>query len=202
MFGSRRRTRDDLVDDLGAHLQVISPQAEVAVITTDDPQGLAFVESRATPEVPWVTVVTAGASVRQKPPKGERRAEFLLSLPASWRSGNEAVDWPLRLLRSVADASARAWVAAGHTIGNGEPPEPLAPDVPFVGALVYHPVLLGDEQEVVRRDRDEIGLLAVYPLHPEELELKQGSGLGALLDRMDAAGVSELVERSRLEGPL
>ncbi len=93
-------------------------------------------------------------------------------------------------------------MAAGHTIGNGEPPGPLAPDVPFVGALVYHPVLLGDKQEVVRRDRDEIGLLAVYPLHAEELELKQGSGLGALLDRMDAAEVSELVERSRLEGPL
>jgi len=50
---------------------------------------------------------------------------------------------------------------SGHTVPNGDPPEPYAPNTKLCGALIAPPV-------------------AVWPLHADEMELKLDKGLEAL----------------------
>ena len=144
---------------------------------------------------PFRTLVTCGMSAlpMNAPSPEQAHAELLLCLPADL-----ADDWPAGLLRSLARLPHEydTWLGHGHTIPNGDPPEPYAPGTSLCGALIVPPVMLPKEIRVLHGDPPTT-FYAVVPLHANEMELKLQHGVEALFPHFDRAGVSELLDPRR-----
>jgi hypothetical protein len=162
-----------------------------------------------TDDRPFHTLVTSGMSdLPMAVPPGAQASEFaelMLCLPPRWPMADYATSadessWPVGLLRTVARLPHiyRTWIAAWHSVPNGDPAEPYAADSPFVGALVTPMVLCGPEADTITTaSGKEISLLALIPLHRAELELKVSQGFQALLEGFQRDGVSELLDPTR-----
>lgn len=146
-------------------------------------------------ERPYRTLVTCGMSAQpmNAPTPEESLSELLLCVPADFED-----DWPAELLRSLARLPHEydTYFGHGHTIPNGDPPEPYAPGTELCGALIVPPVLLSKEIRVLHGDPPTT-FYAVVPLHLNEMELKLGHGVEALFPHFDRAGVSELLDPRR-----
>src|SRR5581483_3373422 len=92
-------------------------------------------------------LITMGMSERpMRVPRRERAgryAELVICLPGSWRLDEEALEkerfnFPLAWLRLMArfPQDAGTFLAPGHTIPNGDPPEPLAPGIDWCCLLI------------------------------------------------------------------
>jgi hypothetical protein len=156
----------------------------------------------------YYTLVTAGMSERaMRVPKGEdapRYAELLLCLPPSWRLDRKAlqqqkysfpVDW-LRLMARFPH-EARTYLAPGHTIPNGDPPEPLAPGSGFCCLLIREPQRVPDGFRVLQAGKKTIHFCAVLPLYREEMGFKLKHGFAALDELFIQHGVTELLDMHR-----
>ncbi len=131
--------------------------------------GPARVDLGLHPSERSVVCVTHGLSAHVLPGL-PYRAEVSIRLPAGYPGTPELgtrSEWPVEWLASVVAASAtRAVLRPFDTVGNGEPPRPLAPDAPFVGSLV-----LDEEHDGALPDGTPVKLLSLFPLWPEELAL-------------------------------
>ena len=159
-------------------------------------------------ERPFHTLVTCGMSARPMAvPDGNgapRYAELLIGLPpewpldeASWR--DERHYWPVRLLKQLARLPHEygTWLGAGHTIPNGDPPEPYAPGTRLCCGLVARALTTSDEFDVLELDDGPLAFYGVIALHRDEMELKLSSGMEALADPFERARVSEVVDPRR-----
>jgi hypothetical protein len=133
-----------------------------------------------------------------------RYAELLLSLPADWPLTPEAFQdeanyWPLRWLKRLARLPHRmdGWLGLGHTVPNGDPPQPLGPNTTFAGWLIDEPVVLPRELIKLRTDDRIINFYAAVPLHADEMEFKVQSGGGVLGRLLDQKKVNEQIDLSR-----
>ena len=164
------------------------------------------------------TLFTTGMSdlPMNVPPGSEpaRLAELILSLPASWPldhsigavwppqdgEASEAWYWPIRLLKYLArfPHDFDTWLGFGHTIPNGDPPQPLAAGTKLCAAMLLPPIGVPEEAQLVRLpDGDLVNLYVVHALHQEELSLKLDRGLDPLLDAFDRHEVSEVLDPKR-----
>jgi hypothetical protein len=157
-------------------------------------------------ERPWTTLVTSGMSQRamRAPDADCTRAELVMALPPTWplehsELADDRVYWPFRLLQSLATFPHQynTWLWTGHTIPNGDPPEPYADDTELCCSILLPPLLVGSEFDVLEFGERRVRFLGVYPLYAEEMRLKLESGFEALIDRFDNAGVSELLDPGR-----
>lgn len=157
---------------------------------------------------PFFTLVTAGMSARPMtaPPQApdELLAELVLCLPPEWPLTEEAFTderayWPIRLLKTLARLPHQydTWLWTGHTVPNCDPPEPYADGTLLCGATLLAPVLAPEEFERLESARGTTQFLSVIPLYAEELELKLAQGAGALAERLDGIGVTELLDSLR-----
>lgn len=188
---------------------------EIAVPTETGSMTLLHVTP--TPDRPFHTLVTSGLSAQPMAVPAEetevpRFAELMLLLPFDWPVEDAAAHntpevWPLRVLASNAAFPAKydAWLGAGHTLPNGEPPTRFVPNLDFCGVLIAPPMSLDpDDRTFVRSDGAHVTLYAVLPVFERELELKRNEGTSALFDRFDTAAVNELldVQRDSVAGTL
>jgi hypothetical protein len=159
-----------------------------------------------TPARPYRTLVTAGMSARASTaPVGWgdcRYAELALALPRDWPwpPGPQPGGWPVDLLRSVARVPQAfgGWLWLDHTVTNGDPPRPYAPDTPLCAVVLRRVALLGPDMARVRRaDGESAWILAVVPLHADELALDAREGAPALGAALDRARVTELLDPRR-----
>lgn len=167
-----------------------------------------------TDQRPVWTLVTSGMAERpmQEPDgiEGCQFAELTLSLPADWPGlgdefferttsapdhprRDEAHYWSIRLLKFLArfPHDFNTWVWYGHSFPYGDPPEPFAPGVPFVGSVLFPSMLASADDgfgRIKSGDRD-IVLFGIWPLYLEELEFKLDHGMDKLVDRFEAAGM-------------
>jgi len=150
------------------------------------------------------TLVTGGLSDRPMIlPDGvaaPRLAELMLRLPASWQLDDAALaeprwGWPLRWLEVLAALphAHATWLGDGHTIPNGDPPQPLHPGSPFAGVVLGAPSSLPEGEDVA----GEVQIYAVYPLHADEVAFKLARSWDELAERLDAADVTDLVDPER-----
>jgi hypothetical protein len=113
---------------------------------------------------------------------------------------DERVRWPMQVLKQVARLPHEygTWIGPWHSVPNGDPAVPYAPDARFVGVLVApmlnvaaaaHRINVGDDMH--------IDLLALIPLHPAELALKLSQGTDALIAALDRGGVTEVLDPTR-----
>jgi hypothetical protein len=162
-----------------------------------------------TPERPFHTLVTSGMSDKPMtvPPGAEefRYAELMLCLPADWPMEHddfedEANYWPIRSLKFLARLphEYETWLGFGHTVPNGDPPEPFAENTKLCCCLVVPPVTVPEAfHQLWLSDDKIINFYAVLPLYAEEVDFKLKHGAEKLLERFDKLGVNEVLEIRR-----
>ena len=155
------------------------------------------------------TLVTAGLS--EKPmtvPDGygeAPRLELTISLPASWElteqtMTSERVFWPVRLLRNLAVYPRRyaTFLDVTHTVPNGDEPEPYALNTKMMCALIGPSPFTETEMAAMPAiDGRAVQFASIIPIYRDEMEFKLAHGAAALLERLHAAGVTDLVDVRR-----
>jgi hypothetical protein len=161
------------------------------------------------PERNFYTLVTTGMSARaMKVPEGLEElsyAELLVSLPPDWPLRQEDFKdernyWPVRTLKMFSRMPHEydTWLGEAHTIPNGDPPEPYAPNTKLCCAMLAPPLLVPDEfRELTVTPEMSIHFYGIIPIYQEEIDLKLKRGAEALYDRFDRHKVSELLDVNR-----
>ena len=161
----------------------------------------------------FFTLVTSGMS--DKPmnapvqAKGLELAELMLCLPSRWRlSAWDVVsaetwgkDWPVIWLRQLArfPHAYKTWLSWGHSVPNGDPPEPFSPEARFCGWVLLEPKLVSDQFKVLtREDGGKTLFHAAVPVFKEEMDLKIANGAERLEDLVAQHGITELVDPNRI----
>ncbi|MBK9266166.1 MAG: suppressor of fused domain protein [Polyangiaceae bacterium] len=129
-------------------------------------------------------------------------AELMLMLPASWEVGSDVERWywPLRWLKQLARLphEYNTWLGALHTIPNGDPPKPFSPETNLCCWLLLPPVGVDEaDQTITLKDGRVVNIYCLLALHREEVSLKLNKGGEALIEALDAAGVSEVLQIDR-----
>lgn len=160
-------------------------------------------------DFPFARLVTSGMSdLPMTIPEGveaPRFTELLVTLPEDWRLDQDSFKeemwyWPVRLLKGLARLPHKysTWLGFGHTVPNGDPPEPYAPNTQLCGAIILPSVTVPDEFHTLRIDeRKEITFFAVVPLYGEEMNLKLRLGSDKLLDKFVSMKVTDIVDPLR-----
>jgi hypothetical protein len=142
-----------------------------------------------------------------------RHVELMMCLPPDW-AGLEQRDavtppatsegqrwaWPVEWLRYLArfPHEYKTWLGFGHTMPNGDPPEPLADNTLLSGILLMNSLTVPKAMWRLEADGKMIEFLAVWPLYPEEQAFKLQNGTNALIERFERHGVTDLVNLTRV----
>lgn len=160
----------------------------------------------------FYTLVTSGMSDKamKTPPGAEqlKYADLMLCLPSSWHlQAYDLVseetwrkDWPVLWLRRLARFPHEygTWFFWGHSMPNGDPPEPLSTDTYLCGWVLVEPKLVKGEFKLMSRsDGSKTWFLAAVPVYKEEMDLKLSEGAERLEELFAAAGVNELIDPKR-----
>lgn len=165
---------------------------------------------------PFHYLVTDGMRVypQQTPPDIEdapARVELLMGLDGHWplvpeRFTQPEVTWPVQLLASLAHFPTRqqAWFGQGHSLPNGDPPEPYVAGQGWCGVILLPPVSLPPEADAFEGEDGPVRVFGVVPVYPEELQLKLEQGTRALLERFDRHDINEVLflQRPKVAGGL
>ena len=206
---------EELIDAVNAHVERIFPGVETSVfhevvsptvhldVYVIPPNGVVDA---------W-TLLTSGMAERPMSPPPEaikelgdvRYAELVTLLPPDWPlydgdrvSGRDEHFWPIGWMKFLArfPHEYATWFWQGHTIPNGEEMEPFA-GTPFVGSMLHPPTLLPESFATFEAGDRNVSVFAVWPLHKEEMDYKLKRGADAVIEKLAAAGASELVDPSR-----
>lgn len=164
---------------------------------------------RANDDFPCWRLVTSGlAEAPMTVPPGFPEtplAELTIALPRDWLIGeeafkNESAYWPVRLLKVLArlphDYSTFLWY--GHTIPNGDPPEPYAKDTDLCCALIIPPQRAPDDfGELELVDGRRVRFLGVLPIYSSEMRFALARGSRALRELLADHGIADVVDPSR-----
>jgi hypothetical protein len=152
---------------------------------------------------PYHVLITTGMSDR--PMEGAigngQHCELMLSLPADWPLDQASFQdeknyWPIRHLKQTARLphvfTTLLWY--GHTIGNEDTLTPVHPDAPFVGFALSIPIRCHEGARKINiRANKEVHFFSLIPLYEAELKFAREHGTPKLFERLDEAGVDELV---------
>jgi hypothetical protein len=160
------------------------------------------------PQRPYYTLITAGMSeLPMTVPKGKKEsayAELMLCVPASWKFDEKSlegqrysfpIDWLRLMARFPHDGG--TFLAPGHTIPNGDPPEPLAPGSKLCCLLIREPVTTPDGFRTLTIKKKTIRFYALIPLYEDEMRFKVAKGYKALDALLQENGVTELLDVKR-----
>jgi hypothetical protein len=157
---------------------------------------------------PYWLVFTTGMSARPMTvPEGADvtpYAELSILLPPTWQCGQDAFKderwyWPVRWLKSLARLPHEyaTWLGECHTIPNGDPPRPFVPDTALAGMMLLRSLTLPEEIHTIPLGDLTVDLFTLWPLTADELQYKLDRGSDALLAKLEAAEVSDIVDPAR-----
>src|SRR5678815_2391441 len=131
-------------------------------------------------------------------------AELSIMLPPSWQCNAESFKderwyWPIRWLKQLARLPHEyaTWLGPCHTIPNGEPPRPFADGTKLCGMLVLRSITLPVEFQTVSLGDVEVDLFTLWPLTADEMKFKLDRGADALIDKFEAADLSDIIDPAR-----
>lgn len=162
-----------------------------------------------TPQRNYYTLVTSGMSDRaMNAPEGHsnfRYSELLICLPPTWPLTQEAWSneehyWPIRWLKMIGRFPHEhdTWLWAFHSVPNGEPARPFAPNTKLTGVVLVPPVTTDPAFRELRIDGTKtIHFHALVPLTSAEMRLKLDKGAEALFEGFEKHHVSELLDIGR-----
>ncbi len=182
--------------------EIVSPHVHIDVYVVEP-----------TEDRPWYTLITSGMAERpMNVPEGledYRYAEMMVSLPPEWQVDHQAWTvaedaeesfWPVRTLKMLARLPHEhdTFLFYGHTVPNGDPPEPYATTTRLCCAWIAPPVLTpGGFDELTMTDGRVVHFYAFVPIYEDEMKLKLKRGDDALRDAMDEHDGSELLQLDR-----
>jgi hypothetical protein len=156
---------------------------------------------------PYHTLVTAGMSTNAMPVPPEvnapHRLELMMTLPEGWQPDSDLADqrvhWPTRLLQSLSRVprESQRWLGWGHTIRNGEPPQPYAPNTQLCGVIIAPSLLVPIAFYELNLDGERVAFYSAIPLYREELDLKQSEGMEVLLGKLLQKDINDVVYLKR-----
>mgnify|MGYP000007466820 CR=1 FL=1 len=161
------------------------------------------------PDRHYYTLVTSGMSdLPMSVPQGAedfRFAELMICLPAEWKLTQKDFEdernyWPVRWLKTLArfPQEYETWLSSWHTIPNGDPPEPLADGTRLAGFMLVPPMTTSTEFHTLLVPAvKNIHFHALIPLTSAEMEFKLKHGSGALMERLERAKITEVVNPAR-----
>lgn len=176
-----------------------------------------------------VVLCTMGASAMEMTvPDGweyPRRIELMAVLPADWpihkldsmtdaaggvAEGDAATErwyWPIRLLKQLAHLPSmyETMLWWGHTVPNGDPPEPFADNTRLCCASLVCPEAFGESMAttviggvpLLKKTRKEVVFFAIAPLFPEEVDRKLKAGMEAIDEGLQAMGIERWFDPNR-----
>ena len=124
-------------------------------------------------------------------------------MPEGWKPSSDLTDehshWPTRLLQSLSrlPRERQGWLGWGHTVPNGDPPQPLAPHTQLCGVIVAPSLLVPVAFYELNIDGERIAFYSAIPLYLEELELHAREGMAALLERLLHNDINDVVYLKR-----
>ena len=162
---------------------------------------------------PCHVLVTCGMSdlPMQVPPDADvpRHLELMTTLPPDWQVSDAAFRnqrwyWPVGLMKFMARYPHKynTWLGWGHSMPNGDPPQPLGPGTRLCGAVLLPTVSFAEEfHELGIPGGPVIQFLSLIPVYREEMELKLREGVDSLMDRFDEHGINDLIQPDRPNAP-
>lgn len=160
---------------------------------------------------PFVRLITSGMSDLPMNTPGRldtpKHIELMVSLPPHWKIDEESFKdeswyWPVRLLKLLARLPHKhnTWLGFGHTIPNGDPSEPYAPNTALCGSIVLPPVSVPEGFHTLPISPEkEITFYSVVPLYAEEMNLKLRKGTNKLLNLFDKKNINDVVNIKRVD---
>src|SRR5690606_26489344 len=148
----------------------------------------------------WTCMTSGMAELPMSPPPkalqeiGEcRYLELVTILPPNWpmAAQGEVVAgppdehfWPISWMKMLArfPHDFGAWLWAGHTIPNGDPPERF-PGTGFVGCMLHYPALLPETFWKLQAGDRTVHVMAIWPLYEREMSHKLRCGAESLFSR-------------------
>jgi hypothetical protein len=162
-----------------------------------------------TPARNYYTLITSGMSDRPMTvPEGAdeyRYAELMICLPPTWSLSDEELKdetnyWPVGLLKILARLPHEydTWLGPGHTMPNGDPPEPYATNTALCCALLLTPMTTPDAFHRLEISAEKvINFYAVFPLYKKEMDLKLAKGAEGLFEGFEKHQVTEVLNVNR-----
>lgn len=160
-------------------------------------------------DYPFHRLITSGMSdLPMQTPEGApvpRFVELMMTLPPEWKIDQASFEdekwyWPVRELKFLARLPHKynTWLGFGHTVPNGDPPEPFAPGTKLCGAILLPSVTVPEKFHCLRIDAEkEITFYAVVPLHESEMNLKLNKGTDELLTLFGKKDLNDVVDAKR-----
>jgi hypothetical protein len=198
------------LEEISAHITThLGPVASVFHELASDTVHIDVHVVLPTEDFPYARLVTSGMSdLPMSVPNAEvpRHLELLVTLPGDWKLDQASFDderwyWPVRLIKQLArfPHKYQTWLGWGHSMPNGDPPEPYAPDTELCGVVLLPSVTVPDAFDTLRIDADkEIHFLAVVPVYKEEMELKLRKGSNALIERLGEHDLNDIIDPTRV----
>jgi len=123
----------------------------------------------------------------------------MMTLPEGWNPSDEQSQWPIRLLQSLSKLprERKGWLGWGHTVPNGDPPQPLAPQTELCGVIIAPSLLVPVAFYELSIDGERVAFYAAIPLYREELELHAREGMAQLLERLLHKDINDVVYLKR-----
>ncbi len=164
---------------------------------------------------PFYTLVTSGLSeAPMTVPEGAedfRFAEMMICLPPNWPLGLGVKDvakgpladennyWPIRLLKATARMPHEydTWLSYGHTLQGAESLEPYAPGTGLCSLILLPSMNVPQEFWSMTCDGRTTHFWSLYPLYAEELAFKMQNGADALWDKLEQAGITDILNPKR-----
>lgn len=157
---------------------------------------------------PFHSLITSGMSdlpMKTPHPDMPRYLELLIHLPPDWKLAqddwdDEAWYWPIRQLKYLARFPHKldTFLGYGHTIPNGDPPEPYAKNTKLNCMLIVPPLSTPAEfDELVIDEEKTIHFMAMVPLYREETDLKLRKGTDALLEKFSENDITDVLDIGR-----
>ena len=163
---------------------------------------------------PWTTLVTCGMGSRpmNTPPELQSRSrmELAICLPADWppltsdsveNMGTGPGAWIIPLLQFHARLPFQynTWFGEGHTIPNGDPPEPLSEGSQLCCAMIAKPKHIGNRDfHRLQLDNEEyVHFWSLVFITQAELSYKFRRGTANLMQRFKEHKVDELLKLDR-----
>lgn len=207
MIGTHSPRRAPIAAHIERHIGPIKQAFGTASAGGED-SSIEVLHVAATPERPIHTLITSGMSDRPMAvPQGTdspHHLELMMTLPRQWLLDAHAPRdakryWPIAQLLRLATIPSQSgtWLGWGHTLPNGDPPQPLAPDTKLCGAILVPSLLVPTAfYELTLEDRS-IAFYSVVPLYREELALKEREGMKVLFEKLLDHDIRDLVDPRR-----
>lgn len=136
--------------------------------------------------------------------RGLEYAEVVALLPVNWPLEQKAFEdennyWPIRQLKHLARFPHMydTWVGEGHTITNGNPPEPMADKNDFVGIVLLPSITLPEDFLTIESNGQIINVYSMIPLYNEEMDFKLKYGTDELLGKFQKFDIKEIIDINR-----